>query len=63
MTTVDIIEMLGESVDGGLIDRPEAEILLSELSGGGLTVIGARDLLGRWREVRLQYERLDWDRS
>jgi hypothetical protein len=57
MSTADLIELLGSSVDDRLIERGEAAQLLVEQTEGGLTKVGALLLLIRWRAARGDYER------
>ena len=52
---VDQIESLGLAVDEGLITREEAIASLVEWSEGGLTPLGAADLLATWRNARVRY--------
>lgn len=58
MALIDQIEMLGESVDGGLIGLEEAADLLAGLSGGRLTILGARDVIANHKGARERYERI-----
>lgn len=52
MALVDDVEFFGSRVDAGDIDREEAARLLAEVSGGGITVEGARQVIGTWHGVR-----------
>lgn len=61
MTLIDLIEVLGPSVDEGLIDMDEAAEWVAEFSGGGLTVRGARDSLRRHRTIRGDYRQVAED--
>lgn len=58
MTLIDLIEMLGPSVDEGLITMDEAAEWVAEFSGGGLTVRGARESLRRHRTIRDDYRQV-----
>jgi hypothetical protein len=49
------IESLGLAMDQCLISREEAVASLVEWSEGGLTELGAADLLGDWRGARARY--------
>lgn len=55
---IDQIEMVGLGVEAGLIGREDGAELLSALSDGGLTVLGARDAIDNHREMRDRYERI-----
>lgn len=54
---LDQIESLGEAVDDGLISRDEAITSLAEWSEGGLTRLGAADLIDDWKRARIRYAR------
>lgn len=53
---VDQLESLGLAMDQGLISREEAVALLVEFRQGGLTPLGAADMLREWPEARARYE-------
>lgn len=53
---LDQIEALGLAVDDGLLSREEAISSLTDWSEGGLTALGAADLLEDWRSARSRYE-------
>lgn len=55
MPLVDKIEEYGAAVDAGLIDRDTATQQLTEYSDGGLTKLGAADLLNTWQTARARY--------
>jgi hypothetical protein len=58
MTLVDLIELLGASVDAGLMPLDEAVQRVVEFSEGGLTHLGAADSLRRHRTIRASYARI-----
>lgn len=55
MGLVDQAEQLGAAVDAGLMPRAEAERHLMEYSDGGLTLLGASDLISSWQTCRATY--------
>lgn len=55
MALVDKIEELGAAVDAGLLDPDIAVQQLVEYSDGGLTRLGAADMLARWQTARAAY--------
>lgn len=55
MSLVDQIEELGAAVDAGLLPRDRAVQLLTEYSDGGLTRLGAADVLDNWQTTRAAY--------
>lgn len=57
MTLIDMIELLGSSIDAGLIPAGEAAHRLVEFSEGGLTLLGAQGSLERHRTIRAEYRR------
>lgn len=61
MSLVDLIELLGASVDDGLIPLDEAAQRVVEFSEGGLTHRGAVDSLRKHRTIRASYTRIGDD--
>ncbi len=56
MARIDDIEFFGSRVDAGDIGREQAARLLAEASNGGLTILGARQVIDTWQGVRAQLE-------
>lgn len=54
---IDKIEAYGRAVDQGLITRDTAAADLAQASGGGLTEVGARDVIGTWKTTRASYQK------
>lgn len=50
------LEHLGQQLDAGEINLPRAAHLLQQYSDGGLTALGALDLMEDWRTARSRYE-------
>lgn len=57
MALVDDIEFYGSRVDAGDISREQAAQLLTEASHGGLTLLGAKQVIDTWRGVRARLVR------
>ena len=58
MSTVDEIEYLGTLVAAGEITEETATQRLTEFSDGGLTKLGAQDMIRRSRTARAEYGRI-----
>jgi len=56
MALIDDIEFFGSRVDAGDIGREQAARLLAEASNGGLTILGARQVIDTWQGVLAQLE-------
>lgn len=50
-------EALGQSVNEGLITREAAIQELVEFSDGGITRVGAADMIDNWQGVRAKYSK------
>lgn len=58
MAMIDEIERLGRMVDQGSMLLDDAADALSISSDGGLTRLGAADLVSGWTSARGQYQRV-----
>lgn len=55
MSLATMAEELGAAVSAGLLPRDTAVQQLAEYSDGGLTKVGAADLVDGWQGVRARY--------
>jgi hypothetical protein len=59
---IDQIEAYGRAVEEGLVPWDEATADLARLSEGGLTELGAADLIKHWHTARARYNAI-WGES
>jgi hypothetical protein len=58
---VDDIEKYGRAVEVGEMSSQEAVSALVAARGGGLTPLGATDLLANWKTARSEYTKVHED--